>query len=163
MKQIDLTTAVVALFRQELTRNQIAKELDISVEDIDEIMGSFVFDNSDLPFYFKDKFNLLITPIMELPDLPLSITNKFVRDNLTYFWQTLTMGKRELLTIKGFGKKCLSDFTYYIQKILYDKGKSSLFFYEQYPFGLKFTKEQLKTLKDHSPKTLWVFSERFFN
>lgn len=155
MKQIDLATAVVALFRQELTRSQIAKELNISVEDIDEIMGSFVFDNSDLPFYFKDKFDLLITPIVELENnLPSSVINKFTRQNINYFWQTLTMSKNDLLKINGFGKKCLSDFTYYIQKILCDKEKSSLFFYEQYPFGLKFTKEQLKTLKDHSPKTL---------
>lgn len=164
MKQIDLAIAILALFRQELTRTQIARELQITLEDLDEIVGGFVLDNPGLPFYFKDKFNLLITPIMELEDLSQSVKNKFDRQNIHYLWEAAIFSKESLLKIRGFGEKCLSEFDKYLMFCLCDGEKDQIGFYKQHPSGILFNTYQIKVLKKYSnyKRTLWASQSVFF-
>lgn len=161
MKKINLSTAVLALFRQELTRTQIARELNITVEEVDQIMGVFIIYDDDIPFLFKVKFPLLISPIKDL-ELSPRIQNSLEKQNIIYLWQVLIIKKEQLLKIKGFGKSCLSELDIFILKELCEKKINQPLFYDQFPDGLLFNPYQFRELKKHSNKTFWASQSVFF-
>jgi len=154
MRKIDLAIAVQALFRQELTRTQIAKELKICVEDVDEALGIFVFDDNAHIKIFRENFKILTTPLMELEELPLSVRNKLDRQSIYYLWKAIMMSKKEIMKIKSFGKICFDDFDDYLTKTLLDGIKKTEHFYTKYPNGITFNEQQIRALKESSNETL---------
>lgn len=149
MKQINLSTAFIALFRQNLTRQQIANELHVSVEELDEIMGIFIIYDDSLPFLFREKFELLITPIKKL-ELSTKIQHSFENQNIIYFWQAVNISKEELLSLHGFGKSSLAELDTYILKHLLDRKINNPCFFTSYPGGISFSHRQILVLKENT-------------
>lgn len=71
--KLELMVAVLALFRQNITRKQIAKELKISVEVLDEEMDALFCEEKkpfeEKPFVFEEHLDTLVMPIRELLEL----------------------------------------------------------------------------------------------
>lgn len=153
MKKNELMTSVLALFRQNLTREQIARELKVTVEILDAEMELFFStpltestEESNLPFDFEEKFELLMSPIVRFfkgkyirvdtsEYLTTRIVNSFKAGEIVFLWEILIIDDIFSCRFRNFSSGSLR----HLKQFLSSKGLPT--------YKIKFTSSQLIRLK----------------
>lgn len=166
MEKIPLMKAVLTLFKQNLTREQIADELKIDVKKLDEEMDLF-FSNpvliqekepekSNLPFDFDEKLELLNTNIfVVINDHKVGFKSqakvKIVKLIEMVFREKFDKGNRVVYLHECLERQDMFSLPYHHDRLI---GEKTIYYFKEMlkangidlPNSITFTEEQQKRL-----------------
>lgn len=149
MEQITLMKAVLALFRQNLNREQIIDELKIDGKKLDEEMDLFFIspvpnqekesaEESNLPFDFNEKYPLLIRRLSSFSSNLFDETRIINRLSDIFLWELVIMKistSKKFKIADGLGKKSKTQLIDFIEEL-------------ELSSNVVFSKDQLKKLRN---------------